>query len=97
MKRNLQKTRIMTDTLHEVYDILVDICGADEHWRENFVQVCDADCTEYRFCGKLGFGGKYRCREGNKIRVDYYSEDKTEERDQMVIKANELLDTLFNQ
>ena len=37
----------------------------------------EADCWEYRFQGKLGFGGKYY-RDDN--RVSFYSEDETPEK-----------------
>ncbi len=54
--------------------------------RDNFLFAYSSGITEYRFCGKLGFGGKFRCRR--EFYVDYYQENKTKERDEMVAKAN---------
>ena len=45
-----------------IYDTLVEHAGASESWRENFVhaqQITDPICVEYRFQGRLGFGGKF--------------------------------------
>lgn len=52
---------------HRVWDILVKHAGANEKDRGPFVRMClEKDplrrLTEYRFCGRLGFGGKFwRC------------------------------------
>lgn len=69
-----------------VYDALVTIGGADESMRDNFIHHHTNEeypCTEWRFCGHLGFGGKYRSRTN---KVDCYSEDETPTR--AVIMAN---------
>lgn len=50
------------DLANELYDVPVAHAGATEDWRENFVAVQTRDdevCTEYRFQGALGFGGKF--------------------------------------
>lgn len=76
--------------LNQIYDILVEECGANPNWRYNFVDAhLYDDCKEYRFQGLLGFGGKFRSRNG--IYVDYYPEDKNDVRDEIVRKTNEKL------
>lgn len=73
---------------HKIYDLLVSIGGASESERDSFVyhhtkskDVCD----EWRFSGKLGFGGKYRSLRN---RVDCYLEDETPERIQLMEQLN---------
>lgn len=46
---------------HNIYDILVDKGGANEEDRFSFINaMLDKNkCYQWRFCGKLGFGGKY--------------------------------------
>jgi hypothetical protein len=64
----------------KVYDVLVRIGGASESDRSGFVyhHVDSKDgCSEWRFCGKLGFGGKYRSGSN---RVSCYQEDQTPSR-----------------
>lgn len=54
-------------------------------------------CTEYRFCGALGFGGKFR-NNGNRNDtpyVDCYREHETPERLAMIEVANKRLAELF--
>lgn len=78
-----------------VWQILVDECGAwdrddsaltsfKHHWPE---------CGEYRFQGKLGFGGKVWANRGE-VYVTCYSEDETRERAAMIAAANARLDAL---
>ena len=55
------------------------------------------DCQEYRFCGLLGFGGKFR-NNGNRNDtpyVDCYQEDMTPERQAMIERANARLGAMF--
>jgi hypothetical protein len=62
-----------------VYDILVRIGRADPKDKSDFVRSFmdkKYPCTEWRFCGLLGFGGKYRSYN----KVNCYSEDETPER-----------------
>ena len=57
-----------------VYDILVRHAGAPEDDRDAFVYHLTDGCTEWRFQGALGFGGKFyveRCG----WRVGAYPED----------------------
>ena len=73
---------------NRVFDLLVSIGGAPESMREDFVYHharSDTPCDEYRFQGKLGFGGKYR-RKTN--RVDCYHEDENAERLKIIERLN---------
>lgn len=90
---------------NEVAKILEEECGhhyAEGRDRDYFMRsITDRDdvCHEFRFCGALGFGGKFR-NNGNQENtpyVDYYSEHKTPKREAMVKRANERLAQLFNQ
>ena len=52
--------KITKEKAGKVYDLLV---GAYEPDRDNFIYhhtESKDGCSEWRFCGKLGFGGKYR-------------------------------------
>jgi hypothetical protein len=54
-------------------------------------------CHEYRFCGALGFGGKFRNNGNNNNipHVDCYREDQTPKRQAMIAAANKRLRELF--
>ena len=76
---------------NKVYDLLVNIGGAYEHDRDSFIYhhtESKYGCKEWRFCGKLGFGSKYRCDYN---RVDCYKEDETPERIKLMDKLNRAL------
>lgn len=72
------------DFYSKVYDILTDIgANSDKPYKENFIEyhnsytndnklVNEISMKEWRFQGKLGYGGKYYA-ESN--RVDCYTED----------------------
>ena len=90
------------DQANAVYDVLAKHCGANDapgspDWlltpRDEFVfhQTREVQ-REYRFQGRLGFGGKFR-RNGWEDRwyVDCYPEDLTPERQQMIDAANAAL------
>jgi len=80
-----------TETANNIYDLLVNIGGAYEPDRGSFLyhHVESKDgCSEWRFCGKLGFGGKYRSGSN---RVDCYREDETVERIEIIVRLNEAL------
>jgi hypothetical protein len=87
------------DEANAIYDILVRECGAAEgrDWsypgRAHFVAMltCERPTDEYRFMGSLGFGGKFYARD---MRVGYYGENRTPEREEMVRRANEALKAL---
>jgi len=64
---------------NKIYDLLVSIGGANESDRSDFIfHHCTSvyGCSEYRFQGKLGFGGKYRSGWNG---VTCYHETETEE------------------
>lgn len=72
--------RFTKEQANRVYDVLVKYTGATEADRNDFVyHHTDAEhtCNEYRFCGHLGFGGKYWSQSNN---VTCYQEDMTNER-----------------
>lgn len=74
-----------------IYDILVAECGAPDNERDRFeFSVGFPKCVEWRFCGRLGFGGKVWWARGE-LFVSCYPEDATPERDAMVAAANERL------
>lgn len=82
-----------------IYDLLVEECGASEwkHDRTSFIHAHTAReylGHEYRFCGYLGFGGKF-WNESQKFRVSAYSENEDAEVVLMVARANERLQRLF--
>lgn len=83
------------------YNILVREAGArnDEREKWSFVHaVCHGQhpCEEYRFQGKLGFGGKFR-NNGNRATpyVDCYPEHETAERLALIQTTNAALADLF--
>ena len=75
---------------NKIYDILVKKGGAYERMRGAFIYytIEDMSWDEWRFSGKLGFGGKYR---SGKNEVDCYSEDENPERLQIIEEINKLL------
>lgn len=80
-----------TELAEKVYDILVDVCGADKRDREVFVAQQSTDIIgEWRFCGCLGFGGKFR-RDDEEMYVNCYPEDLTPERKGFIDEANRRL------
>jgi hypothetical protein len=86
---------------NKIYDILVEI-GANERYRKDFVRVhsTDENQLEWRFQGKLGFGGKF-WNDWNDIenrplwRVTCYSEDKNPETLQIIEETDKKLDQLY--
>lgn len=73
-----------------IWDVLVKHAGAsaDEWDRHDFVSAAmDGTMTEWRFQGRLGFGGKFYL-ERRRWRVGAYPEDMTPERQRMVGEAN---------
>lgn len=80
----------MTDRkrLNAIYDVLVADCGADENDRMCFTREIRRGCHEYRCCHALGFGGKFRPETCS---VNYYPEDRTDERDKIQAEVNRKL------
>jgi len=65
---------------NNIYDILVTEGGANPSNRDSFVHYVTEDHdAEWRFCGSLGFGGKFYHNCG-RIWVSCYSEDMNPER-----------------
>lgn len=79
-----------TEFYNEAYSTLVVHANASESERGQFIiaHTMDEPCDEWRFCGDLGFGGKYR-RKSNT--VDCYPEDATDERRAIIKQTNEAL------
>ena len=78
-----------------VYDILVTDGGADEDMRAGFLRyLCDgAGWHEWRFCGSLGFGGKFYS-DGARQRVSCYPEDETPKRKAAIAIMQRKIDAL---
>jgi len=79
------------DKANKVYDILVNLGSATENMRDSFIHshIREEDmCTEWRFMGKLGCGGKYRSERNT---VDCYLEDETEDRLKIINEINKEL------
>lgn len=86
---------------NRVYDVLVRLAGArdDDDDRLMFVHIQTREwCTEYRFMGSLGFGGKFwRTPDGfgERWRIDCYREDETPGRRRIIDETNEALEQLL--
>jgi len=85
--------KLSKDIATKIYKILEDI-GAPTSMRESFIwsQTRD-DIHEWRFQGKLGFGGKFwnewsYIEEKHKWRVSCYTEDETPEREKLINDTN---------
>jgi len=80
-----------------VHAVLVSLAGTrdDEEHRNDFVRAATRDeQVEYRFQGRLGFGGKFHW-DGHEARVGFYREDATALREAIVDCANARLARLF--
>lgn len=81
--------KITKEKADKVYDVLVEIGGADKTDKDNFIyHHTKEECSEWRFYGKLGFGGKYR--SGYNM-VTCYPEDETPQRKALIDEINERL------
>lgn len=85
------------DAANAIYSILVEIGGAHESERNHFVYHCTKAPAgppgEWRFCGKLGFGGKVYL-DSDRWRTGCYREDDTPERDALIADMNLRLEQL---
>ena len=83
------ETKLLQPELADkIYDLLVSVGGASERMRDSFIyHHCENKdgCDEWRFQGKLGFGGKYY---SVKNRVDCYTEDRTQEAEAIINELN---------
>lgn len=83
----------------EIYRVLVTEAGADGRDREeqSFVQaVIEPRFTEWRFMGKLGFGGKFKIGS-NKWYIDCYKEEMTPVAKTIIDKVNFILSNIKGQ
>jgi hypothetical protein len=92
--------KIPVQTASAIYDILVEI-GATEYMREAFIHShsTDVNQAEWRFQGKLGFGGKFwnewsYLEYKPKWRVSCYAEDETPKTLKIIKDTNEKLNAL---
>jgi hypothetical protein len=84
---------VSTDACKEVYDVLVAVCHAPDSVsdRLQFRHFWDGGENEYRFCGSLGFGGKFWRANYTPWHVSCYREDETLERLWLITRANKEL------
>jgi hypothetical protein len=98
IRKLLPETRIGEFVRAAWQEVLVPICGAHgDPDREGFTQAhldTAYPCTEWRFQGNLGFGGKFRLRSDLSCAVDCYPEDETPARRETIQKANSALKEL---
>lgn len=88
------KIKMTKNLANKIYDILVQDGGATEHMRTSFIYhhaELKEGCDEWRFVGKLGYGGKYRNKYNT---VDCYTEDETIERLELIKEINKKLTQL---
>lgn len=72
--------------------------GHDSRFSFLHAQIMDEyPCTEYRFQGHFGFGGKLRTGHDLRCHVNYYPEDKTAAREQQQAAVNAKLAELWTQ
>lgn len=90
-------------TAQDLLQLLTKTCGAPTDEKDFLYHVGEYLAgrvnhpLEYRFCGKLGFGGKLRLNVGEAPRVDCYSEDETPARQKLIDAANKELAALYSQ
>jgi len=84
------------DQITEAYNICIDICGApvlEKNYMNYLIEYFmndNSNSMEWRFQGKLGFGGKlYLNYKG--FSVDCYQENYNDARRLMIQKANIML------
>jgi len=85
------KKPITAEKAAAIYAILVEECEARAHDADGFIHefTHDDPTSEWRFCGSLGFGGKFRYP---RMTVDCYQEDETPKRLAAIQKANQRLE-----
>lgn len=95
MERGLKMDEAIAN---RIYDVLVEHAGAPEEGRESFVyhhvKEVWPPSTEWRFCGHLGFGGKFWVHHDD-YTVTCYREDETPERMVIIENVNSLLKKLW--
>lgn len=81
----------------KIYDILVEKCRAPADEKSSFVHSHTErphTCTEWRFCGLLGFGGKFR-NHSDRLFVDCYRENEDPETLTIMAETNEAIFKLY--
>lgn len=85
-----ERQRLTENMAERVWVVLVEECGAnpsaDAKWEFVHHQTRE-HCSEYRFQGKLGFGGKL-WNNSLRLSVNCYPEDLTDERGEIMMRAN---------
>jgi hypothetical protein len=84
--------------MERAYDILVEHLGASTGNKHSFVKAyleTVRPAVEWRFGGRLGFGGKFWRNVGT-ISVSCYTEDNSPERTKLITKVNTLLAELVD-
>lgn len=77
-----------------VWAILVNYAGAtdtDSNWvsfRQWFDKAIEKGGDEYRFMGRLGFGGKFWISRHDGMHVSCYREDLNSEREMVISETN---------
>lgn len=80
---------------NKCYSVLVKDARASESMRLSFINAMMDDrqyheCYEFRFCGDLGFGGKFWRYDG-KVSISCYPEDLTPDRKDIIDIVNKKL------
>lgn len=80
-----------SDVYGTIYKILAEEVGADPRDADSFVRnFTSPSAVEWRFCGTLGFGGKFY-RNAGRHYVQCYREDETPERRRTIERVNKLI------
>ena len=86
----------------QAWNILVTLGGAMPDEKERFVRLHEhpnkCGISEYRFCGILGFGGKFwvNCGPGScPVYVTCYPEDANQKRKRIIVNINSALNELY--
>ena len=106
----IKDRKLSKEIANEIYTILVEVCGAPDPtritksgeeynpYRYEFVYEFsekEEPTREWRFCGNLGFGGKF-WHNNDKFYVSCYREDETPEREKAICEANDKLIEIYN-
>ncbi|RYD66077.1 MAG: hypothetical protein EOP83_05935 [Verrucomicrobiaceae bacterium] len=91
---------ITWDQAEDAYTVLVREAGAIDTPEERYAfayYLAKREGDEYRFQGKLGFGGKFRNNGNHDCTpyIDCYPEDMTEQRKIIINRVNAQLSELF--
>ncbi len=94
---DLIRGALTIEQANAVFDVLVEVAAAPVGMRDNFVHAqTTGHCSEYRFQGVLGFGGKF-WRSSNRWYVTAYPEDVVAQpgRQAVIDEADGLLNKLL--